>query len=198
MSALKREITRADIMPMADYAVVRKQRRTDASAIKKSRRVEVGPYATFYFESYDTMWIQIHEMLHIEKGGEAQVADELAAYNPLVPKGRELVATLMFEIPDEERRDRELRRLGGVEDTVTLKVGAETIAAVPEDDVERTRDDGKTSSVHFLHFPFNDAQVAGFHDPAVEVLIGIGHPNYGHIAVLPVEARKALAGDFAQ
>lgn len=197
MSALKREITRADIMAMADYAGVRKQRRAEASAIKKKRRIEVGPFATLYFESYDTMWIQIHEMLYIEKGGEGQVEGELAAYNPLVPKGRELVATLMFEIPDPARRDRELRQLGGVEGTITLKVGAETIAAVPEADVERTRSDGKASSVHFLHFPFSDAQVAGFRDPAVEVLIGIGHPNYGHIAVLPAEAREALAGDFA-
>ncbi len=185
-------------MAMADYAGVRKQRRAEASSIKKKRRVEVGPYATFYFESYDTMWIQIHEMLYIEKGGEAQVADELAAYNPLVPKGRELVATLMFEIPDEERRDRELRRLGGVEGTITLKVGDETIAAVPETDVERTRSDGKASSVHFLHFPFRDAQVAGFRDAAVEAQVAISHPNYGHIAVLPAEARKALAGDFTK
>lgn len=196
MSTAKREITRADIMAMADYAGVRKQRRAEASAIKKKRRVEVGPFATLYFESYDTMWIQIHEMLHIEKGGEAQVEGELAAYNPLVPKGRELVATLMFEIPDPARRDRELRRLGGVEGTITLRVGAETISAVPEADVERTRSDGKASSVHFLHFPFSDAQVAGFRDPAVEVLIGISHPNYGHTAVLPAEAREALAGDF--
>lgn len=196
MSGLKREITRADIMPMAEYALVRKQRRAEASAIKKNRRVEVGPYATLYFESYDTMWIQIHEMLHIEKGGEAQVAGELAAYNPLVPKGRELVATLMFEIPDPARRGRELQRLGGVERTVTLKVGGDTIAAVPEDDVERTRDDGKASAIHFLHFPFGDAQVAGFRDPVVEVLIGIGHPNYGHIAIVPSEVREALAGDF--
>ncbi len=196
MSALKREITRADIMPMADYAGVRKQRRAEASAIKKKRRVEVGPYATFYFESYETMWIQIHEMLHIEKGGEAQLEGELAAYNPLVPKGRELVATLMFEIPDPARRDRELRRLGGVEGTISLKVGEDTVAAVPEGDVERTRDDGKASSVHFLHFPFSDAQVAGFRDPAVEVLVAISHPNYGHTAVLPAQARKALVGDF--
>lgn len=196
MSAAKRQITRADIMPMAEYAGVRKQRRAEASAIKRNRRVEVGPYATFYFENYDTMWIQIHEMLHIEKGGEEQLAGELAAYNPLVPNGRELVATLMFEIPDEVRRDRELRQLGGVEDTITLKVGEETIGAVPETDVERTKSDGKASSVHFLHFPFSAAQVAGFRDPSVEVLIAIGHSNYGHLAVMPAEARKALAADF--
>ncbi len=196
MSAAKREITRADIMPMADYAAVRKQRRAEASATKKYRRVEVGPFAALYFENYDTMWIQIHEMLYLEKGGEEQLEGELAAYNPLVPKGSELVATLMFEIPDPVRRDRELRRLGGVEGMVNLKVGQETIAAVPEDDIERTRSDGKASSIHFLHFPFSAAQVVRFRDATVEVLIGISHPNYGHLAVLPAETRAALAGDF--
>ena len=70
------------------------------AAIKQNRRVEVGPFATFYFENYDTMWHQVHEMLHIERGGEAQIADELEAYNPLIPQGDELIATVMFEIED--------------------------------------------------------------------------------------------------
>lgn len=192
----RREITRDDIMPMADYAAVRMERRAAASSIKKKRRVEVGPFATFYFENYDTMWIQIHEMLYVEKGGEEQVAGELEAFDPLVPKGRELVATLMFEIADPVRRDRELRQLGGVENTITLRVGDETIAAVPETDIDRTKSDGKTSSVHFLHFPFSDAQVAFFRDPAREAVIGFGHPAYGHLALIPAEVRDALAGDF--
>ncbi len=71
---------------------------------KRHRRLEVGPDCTFYFENFETMWNQVHEMLFIEKGGEAQIADELSAYNPLVPKGRELVATVMFEIDDPVRR----------------------------------------------------------------------------------------------
>ena len=99
----KHEIGRADILPMEDYAARRAELKREISGIKRNRRIEVGPFATFYFESYRTMWHQIHEMLYIEKGGEDQIAGELGAYNPLIPKGRELVATVMFEI-DVNRR----------------------------------------------------------------------------------------------
>lgn len=110
-----RTITRADILPVERYASERRQHKSRIAAIKQKRRVEVGPYATFYFENYDTMWHQVHEMLYIERGGEAQIKDELEAYNPLIPQGDELVATVMFEIEDAARRERELTRLGGVE-----------------------------------------------------------------------------------
>jgi len=190
------KITHADILPMADYGAMRKAKRAEITELKKNRRLSVGPYATFYFENYDTMWMQIHEMLFIEKGGEEQIADELRAYNPLIPQGSELVATVMFEIEDQVRRDRELRRMGGVENFIALKVGGETIKAVSESEVERTTDDGKTSSVHFFHFPFTAAQIAAFSDPAVEVLAVITHENYGHMALLPAAMRAALAKDF--
>ena len=94
----------------------RAERRKHISEIKRNRRLEVGPFATFYFEFYETMLHQVQEMLFIEKGGEAQLADELAAYNPLIPQGSELVATVMFEIDDPIRRGRVLATLGGVED----------------------------------------------------------------------------------
>ena len=100
----RREITRADILPLAEYGQKRGEYRNRVLALKRHRRAEVGPVATFYFECYDTMWQQIHEMLWIEKGGEAQIEDELRAYNPLIPKGQELVATVMFEIDDPMRR----------------------------------------------------------------------------------------------
>jgi hypothetical protein len=100
MTAMKKEITPADILPYETYAKERKARRAAITAMKKNRRVEVGPYATFYFENYDTMFQQIQEMLHIEKGGAEQLEDELRAYNPLIPQGNELVATIMFEIND--------------------------------------------------------------------------------------------------
>ena len=190
------DITRADLMPMDAYAAVRKQKRTEVSAIKQDRRIGVGPFATFYFENYDTMWIQVHEMLFIEKGGEAQIEDELTAYNPLIPKGKELVATLMLEIDDPVRRDTELRRLTNVERTVTLRLGGETIAAVPEGDVERTKADGKTSSIHFLRFPMSAAQIAAFRDSATEAVLAIGHEHYGHMAVVPRAVRTALQSDF--
>lgn len=196
--AARKQITRDDILPLDEFEKIRGERRAELIARKRNRRVSVGPYATFYFENFDTMWWQVHEMLRTERGGDEQVADELAAYNPLIPQGRELVATFMIEIADPARRDQELRRLGGIEDSVFIQVGDETVRAVPEvgDDVERTREDGKTSSVHFLKFPFTDAQVAAFRDPATKVVIGVEHENYGHMTVLPAAAREELAGDF--
>lgn len=197
MSA-KHEITRADILPMEEYGANRKARRQAAIALKKNRRLEVGPLATFYFENYETMLSQIHEMLWIERGGEEQIADELAAYNPLVPKGNELVATLMFEIDDPVRRDGVLRRLGRVEETVSIEIGDEVVRAVPEiqDGVERTKADGKTSSIHFLHFPFTQAQIEAFRSGETRALLAIEHENYAHMAVIPQNVREALAADF--
>ena len=122
---MKREITAADILSAEDYARIRDEKRREVRAIKANRRVAVGPYATFYFENYDTMWLQVQEMLRIEKGGAAQLADELEAYNPMIPKGNELTATVMFEIENPERRQQVLSRLGGVEDMMELRCGGE-------------------------------------------------------------------------
>ena len=190
-------ITRDDIMDMVDYAKVRKERRRNITKMKRDRRVALGPDATFYFESYDTMWHQIHEMLYIERGGEEQIIDELAAYNPLIPKGRELVATLMFEIDEPERRERFLASLGGVEEKVCLSVGEEVIRAEAELDVDRTSVDGKASSVHFLHFPFSDEGVALFCDPSVKVILAIEHEKYPHMTLLSETVRVALQVDFS-
>lgn len=193
----KTEITRADIIPMSEYAKDRKQRRTAMSAKKRDRRVHCGPDATFYFESYDTMWHQIHEMLYIEKGGDEQIDDELKAYSTLIPNGRELVATLMFEIDDPTRRANFLAGLGGVEETITLEFAGQTVKGQPEEDVERTNAAGKASSVQFIHFPLTDAQAEAFKKPDTRVLLGIGHPKYGHMAVLQETTRAALASDLA-
>src|SRR6185312_1813640 len=97
---MKRAITEADILSDAEYQARRKELRVEAIAMKKNRRVEVGPFATFTFENWHTMWLQVHEMLRIEKGGKGQIAGELEAYNPLIPQGSELIATLMLEIED--------------------------------------------------------------------------------------------------
>ena len=159
-AAHKKEITPADILPTAEYAKRRAAMRADIVAKKKNRRLEVGPFATFYFECYETMLQQVQEMLHIEKGGEAQIADELRAYNPLIPKGNELVATVMFEIDDPVRRGRVLGRLGGVENTMFIKLGEDKIKSVAEEDQDRTTAEGKASSVQFVHFPFTREQIA--------------------------------------
>jgi hypothetical protein len=192
----KHEITRGDIMAMEDYARERKDRRAALVGQKKLRRMEVGPVCTFHFENYDTMWAQIHEMLFIEKGGAEQLADELAAYNPLVPKGRELVATVMFEIDEPKRREAFLARLGGVEETAFLRFAGETVTGRPEADVDRTSAAGKASAVQFLHFPFTGDQVEKFTAPGTQVIIGFGHPQYSHMAVMPEDVRAALGQDF--
>jgi len=197
MSAGARKIERTDILRPEVYATERKQRRAALMPLKRVRRVEVGPYCTFYFENYDTMWLQVHEMLHIEKGGEEQIEDELRAYNPLIPQGSDLVATVMFEIDDEVRRNAVLLKLGGVEETMYFEVGGERVKSDPEHDVERTAEDGKTSSVHFLHFRFTPAQIVKFRDSSVPVILGIDHPAYAHMTRLLPETRAALAKDFA-
>lgn len=193
---MKHEITRGDIMAMEAYGKVRRARARAIAEIKKDRRMEVGPFVTCYFESFETMWFQVHEMLFIEKGGEAQIADELGAYNPLIPNGAELVVTLMIEIGDGVRRARELARLGGIEDTVSLTFDGETVGGVAEADLDRTNAAGKASSVQFIHFPFAPGQIAAFRRPGAAVTCAVGHRNYRHMAVMPEAMRAALGADF--
>jgi hypothetical protein len=196
MPASSRRVTAQDIIPDAQYAAQRKARRAALLPIKRLRRVALGPHCTFYFESYDTMLFQVQEMLLTEKGGPGQLEDELLAYNPLIPQGRELVATVMFEIDDPARRARVLGELGGVEAHLFLQIGDARVVAVPEGDEERTRD-GKTSAVHFLRFALTDALAAAFRDPGVSAMIGCDHPLYGHLAVLSPDTRVELARDLA-
>lgn len=192
-----RRVTPADILPPAQFAAERAQRRAALLPKKKLRRVEVGPYCTFYFECFDTMLFQIQEMLHIEHAGPDQIPDELAAYNPLIPRGDELVATIMFEIDEPERRARVLARLGGVEEHFFIQVGADRAPGIYETDIERTREDGKASSVQFAHFRFTPTQQRAFADPAVQIAVGVDHPEYAHMALLSPATRVELATDFA-
>jgi hypothetical protein len=192
-----RKIEPSVIIPLQEYGPQRAERRKRISEIKKNRRLEVGPFACFYFENYDTMLHQVHEMLFIEKGGAEQLPDELAAYNPLIPQGQELVATVMFEIDDPIRRACVLATLGGVEEKAFIRVGGEVVRGVAEEDQERSREDGKASSVQFIRFPFTAAQIAAFKGAAGDVVVGFDHPSYGHMAVMPDAVRRALAQDFA-
>ena len=196
MPATLRKITAEDITPIAQFAAERKDRRAALLPTKRLRRVALGPHCTFYFESFETLLFQVEEMLLVEKGGAEQLVDELAAYNPLVPQGAELVATVMFEIDDPVRRETILNQLGGVEDDFFIQFGAEKAKGVSEDDVERTREDGKTSSVHFLHFPVTPAQAAVLRDPTVQIMIGCDHPLYAHMAALSPATRAELAKDL--
>jgi len=192
----RRQIRAEDLLSNEAFEEIRSETYRSLRPRKGLRRVAVGPYATFYFECYDTMWWQIHEMLRIEKGGAAQIDDELAAYNPLIPQGSELVATFMIEIDDPVRRARELAQLGGIEDSIELVCGDAVTAAVAEDDVERTNAAGKTSSIHFLHFPMNQAALANFKNLETECQLRIRHDAYGHAAVLGEATRQELMGDL--
>jgi hypothetical protein len=191
-----RQISRADIMPMAEYAGIRREQRRRISELKRARRIEVGPYSTFYFENYDTMWHQIHEMLFVEKGGEAQIQDELDAYNPLIPNGSELIATVMFEIAEAGRRTAVLHMVGGIENHMILSIGADTIRGVPDADRENTSEDGKASSVQFVRFPLSPEQKAAFKSGTAPIMLGFDHPRYGHLAVMPHATRETLAQDL--
>jgi hypothetical protein len=197
MPASQHKILEADLLSDADYQARRKDLRAKAIAMKKNRRVEVGPFATFYFENYQTMWLQVQEMLRIEKGGRDQVAGELEAYNPLIPQGSELIATLMLEIEDAARRERILRTLGKIEETAFLDLAGERIVGTPTEYEDRTTPDGKTSSVHWLRFVFTKEQVARFRSGEGQAVLGFTHPDYSHMAVIPPAVRAELARDFA-
>jgi len=195
MPEAQRKIVPADLLSLGEYETQRKALKQKLIPVKKQRRIEVGPFATFYFENYATMWLQVQEMLRIEKGGAEQIPGELEAYNPLIPQGDELIATMMMEIEDANRRNAVLLTLGGIEESVFLEIGAETVRATPTEYDDRTTPDGKTSSVHWLRFKLTPEQIARFQDE--RVVLGLSHPRYGHMAVLSAEARAALAKDFA-
>ncbi|MFC4295311.1 DUF3501 family protein [Novosphingobium tardum] len=187
-------ITADDLMPLDEYETIRAEKKQEAILRKRLTRLSVGPHATVIFESWDSMWLQIQEMLRIEKGGAAQIADELAAYDPMVPKGSELTMTLLFEVEDPVRRDAFLRTIGGVEDRIFIQIGEVRVPARADGDVERTRaSDGKTSAVHFLHFDFTPEQVRDWVEGKGQAMVVIDHPNYGHAAMVSAGTRDYLS-----
>ena len=192
----KRTIQKEDIMSLEIYTNQRKELRKKIVDFKKNRRIPLGPYATFYFESYETMLAQVQEMLYIEKGGDEQLKDELIAYNPLVPNGKELTATLMFEIDNPVSRAAFLGKVGGIEEKVYMKVDDELIKAVPEEDVDRTSAEGKASSVQFIHFKFNDDQIKKFKSGLSQIKLGIDHDEYSHTTKLNELTINSLMSDF--
>ena len=193
----KKEIQKEDIIPLDMYIEKRRELRKNIVDFKKNRRIALGPYATFYFESYETMLAQVQEMLYIEKGGDEQLKDELTAYNPLIPNGKELIATLMFEIDNPVSRAAFLSKVGGIEKNVFMKVDGEIVKAIPEEDVDRTSAEGKASSVQFIHFKFNNEQIEKFKSSSLNVEIGIDHNEYSHTTKLTEVTVKSLSADFS-
>ena len=189
-------IQKSDLLAPDVYEKNRRQMRKELVEFKKDRRVPLGPYATFYFECYETMLAQVQEMLHIEKGGDEQLNDELTAYNPLIPNGKELVSTLMFEIDNPVIRATFLGKLGGVEENVFIKIDNDIIYGKPEIDVDRTSAEGKASSVQFIHFGFDQNQISKFKGNNVSIELGIDHKEYSHSTKLSESTIKALSSDF--
>ena len=193
----KKEIQKEDIIPLDLYVEKRRELRKNIVNFKKNRMIALGPYATFYFESYETMLAQVQEMLYIEKGGDEQLQNELSAYNPLIPNGKELIATLMFEIDNPISRAAFLGKVGGIEETVYMKIDGEKIKAVPKEDVDRTSAEGKASSVQFIHFNFTDDQIEKFKSNSSKIELGIDHKEYSHSTKLSEENICSLSADFS-
>tara|TARA_R110002049_G_scaffold118032_8_gene271935 strand:+ start:5814 stop:6398 length:585 start_codon:yes stop_codon:yes gene_type:complete len=192
------KLTRDDLMSLEAYSQARDEFKAQVMAHKRNRRLALGTNATLYFEDRMTMLYQVQEMLRIERIFEAEgIADELAAYNPLIPDGSNWKATFMVEFPDIEERRAMLRQLIGIEDAVFLQVqGHEKIRPIADEDLERS-DGDKTSAVHFLRFELTDEMIAALKSGA-KLDAGIDHPNY-QVTVSPVAEpiRLALLGDLS-
>ena len=192
------KVTRESLMTLEAYAKARPELRRRLIEHKKIRQVRIGEHVTLTFEDEVTVRYQIQEMLRVERIFEEDgIGHELEAYNPLVPDGRNLKATMMIEYPDPVQRKRELARLIGVEDRVWVQVeGASKVYAIADEDLDRETDE-KTSSVHFLRFELDDAQIAALKRGAA-LSVGIDHANYAaEVRPLPREIRDSLVGDLA-
>ena len=187
-----------DLFSLEQYSKQRPQFRPQVLAHKRRRTLQVGPNATILFEDRLTVQYQVQEMLRIERIFEsAGIADELSAYNPLIPDGSNWKATLLIEYPDPEERKVALAGLKGVEDRCWVHVeGHERVFAIADEDLERENDE-KTSAVHFVRFELTPAMVAAAKGGAA-ISVGVDHANYRH-AVEPVapEVRDALVADLA-
>jgi hypothetical protein len=190
------QLTREDLYSLEEYAGIRSGFRAEVMAHKKDRKVHVGAHATLYFEDRLTVQYQIQEMLRIERIFEVEgIADELAAYNPLIPDGANWKATFMVEYPHEEERRQALAGLIGIEDQVWVQVeGQDKVFAIADEDLER-EDETKTSSVHFLRFELSPEMVAALKNGA-GLAIGIDHPNYEQAVQVDEAVRASLLQDL--
>jgi hypothetical protein len=185
-----------DLYNLEEYAKIRGDFRARVMEHKQNRKVHVGANATLYFEDRLTMQYQIQEMLRIERIFEQEgIADELAAYNPLIPDGSNWKATFMVEYPEAEERHQALAKLIGIEHKVWVQIrGQDKVFAVADEDLER-EDETKTSSVHFLRFELAPAMVAALKGGA-DLTVGIDHPNYEQIVTVDEATRASLVKDL--
>ena len=192
------KIQRDTLMSLEAYARNRKEFRAKVMAHKRDRKLTLGEHVTLIFEDELTIRYQVQEMLRVERIFEdAGIQDELDAYNPLIPDGRNLKATMMIEYPEVEERKQALGRLIGVEDRVWVQVeGCPKVYAIADEDLERETEE-KTSSVHFLRFELSD-EMAKALKYGVGLAVGVDHPAYrAEIGVVPANVRNSLTGDLA-
>eukprot|EP00761_Pharyngomonas_kirbyi_P012501 gb/GECH01012528.1/.p1 GENE.gb/GECH01012528.1/~~gb/GECH01012528.1/.p1 ORF type:complete len:310 (+),score=55.50 gb/GECH01012528.1/:1-930(+) len=194
----KTELLEKDMFPdIQQYMKDRDSYYKMRAAMKQIRRIEVGPLATLTWENYDMLWMQAHEMVAIETGDPSQYAEEIEAYQSLVPKGHNLVGTLMFEISNREKREKKLKELGHVEDTIFLTFGSHEVQAEPLSS-DRTAPDGKTSAIHFMGFNFSPEQKEAFLKHQDGAKVEIRHSKYPHATALSPELMAALREDLSQ
>ena len=194
---MSNQLTSNDLFSLEEYAKRRDDFRAKVMEHKNDRKVHLGDHATLYFEDRLTIQYQIQEMLRIEKVFEPEgIEEELSAYNPLIPDGRNLKATFMIEYPDVEERKRALAQLVGIEDKVWLRVdGFDPVYAIADEDLERETEE-KTSSVHFLRFEFTGEMCKAAKDGAI-LSAGVDHPNYTEtLKSLPKNTQVSLVSDF--
>lgn len=191
-----RPLTRDDLLSLEDYARQRAGFRARVMAHKRDRTIHVGEHVTLLFEDRLTIQYQVQEMLRAERIIEAEgIAGELAAYNPLVPDGRNLKCTMLIEYVDVGERKWKLHELRGIEQCVAIEVaGHQPVIAVADEDLPRSNEK-KTSAVHFLRFEFDDAMAAAARAGAA-VTARIDHPSYAASARLSDAQRVSLAADF--
>jgi hypothetical protein len=190
------KLVQSDLYTLEAYARERAVFRTRVLAHKQPRIVHVGMHLTLVFEDRLTIQYQIQEILRVERVFEpAGIAEELEAYNPLIPDGSNLKATMLIEYPDADERARTLIELHDIENRVALQIGGcSAVVAIADEDLERSTDT-KTSAVHFLRFELDAAQIGAFKGDA-EIAIAIDHPAYRERTLLDAAGRAALARDF--
>ena len=193
---MSQPITRTDLMSLEQYAEKRAEFRQQVLEHKKHRQIALGPNAKLYFEDRLTLLYQIQEMLRIEKVFEADgINEELDAYNPLVPDGRNFKATFMIEYPDPEVRAAQLAKLVGIEDLVWMQIGAhDRIWSIADEDLERSTEE-KTSAVHFLRFDISD-QMAQELAAGAEWKVGVQHAIYTYEVAIEGASRASLLNDL--
>jgi len=192
------KLTVSDLLSLERYSRERPEFRTRVIAHKRNRQLNVGPNTMWLFEDRLTVQYQVQEMLRTERIFEAEgIAEELAAYNPLIPEGSNWKVTFLIEYTDPEVRRVQLEKLRGVEDRCWVQVsGFERVFAIADEDMER-ENEVKTSAVHFLRFELSEAMSAKLKGGAA-LSVGIDHPEYQHqIAPAPDNVRASLIADLA-